>query len=78
MVCSNARPSSTLCAGPNGLGPAVLAGATAVGTSGAGGGEDLDGAALGHMQVVLAMDGGGLGPDLGPFGPDLGKACPAI
>jgi hypothetical protein len=35
-------------------------------------------AALGRQQVALAMDGRGLGPDLGPFGPNLGKACPAI
>jgi hypothetical protein len=78
MVCSSGRPSSTLCAGPDGLGPAVLAGATAEGTSGADGGEDLDGAALGRLQVVLAMDSGGLSPDLGPFGPNLGMACLAV
>jgi hypothetical protein len=78
MVCSSGRPSSTLCAGPDGLGPAVLAGVTAKGTSGAGSGEDLDGAALKRLQVVLAMDGGGLRPDLGPFGPYLGKACASV
>jgi hypothetical protein len=35
-------------------------------------------AVLGRQQVAPAMDGGGLGPDLGPFGPDLGKACPTV
>jgi hypothetical protein len=78
MVCSSGRRSSTMCPGPDGLGPAVLSGAMAEGTSGAGGGEDLDSAVLRRLQVVLAMDGRGLGLDLGQFGPDLGKACPAV
>jgi hypothetical protein len=40
--------------------------------TGDGGGEVGAGAALLWRMVVLAMDGGRLGPDLGPFGPDLG------
>jgi hypothetical protein len=35
--------SSALCTGPAGLAPAVMAGATTVGTYGAGGGKVLDG-----------------------------------